>query len=504
MSDEMNLKGDGASGPWSVNPLLAALPPAVCYEDLPALLAHEPLSSISLEGLPLQRRAEYLSKIGSHFVPTSAAIDIADAVLTAIRSGYEDRDPSSRAFKQERYNVGAWSAQDGVLIRSASVRNARGITIKGMTGVGKSTIVARTLSLLPQVIDHGFNEQCGWAAQKQLVWLRVDMTSDGSRLGFLMQIYREVDAALGTNYFAQYASKKMTVETHMVAVSKILFNCFCGVLVIEEIQFRNFGTAAARDLMLLFFLRLANLGVPIVLIGNPQGFDGFDVFSQDVRRMSSGGSFELWPAESQSDVDWGEFVVPGMLRFTVLPRPPNVEHASALLFDCTGGVLDFLAKVLTQAQLLAIRMGRDQITGSEIVAAYHSPVLRPLHSLIRGLVERKVDQLRSFEDVPVELLAEWWARARDHRETELHPEGSGRARASMQGKSREATGGTRTHYQQGAARYKAKITAGKRRDNRAKELEANLSPEDIRANGRKEALLGNFSLMQWDINRKKQ
>src|SRR6266404_4727215 len=117
MIGEMNLEGDGASCHWSVNPLLAALPPLVCYEDIPTLLAHEPLSSISMEGLPLQRRAEYLSKIGSHFVPTSAAIDIADAVLTAIRSGYEDRDPSSTAFKQERYNVGTWSAQDGVLIQ---------------------------------------------------------------------------------------------------------------------------------------------------------------------------------------------------------------------------------------------------------------------------------------------------------------------------------------------------------------------------------------------------
>ena len=503
MNGEVDLEGDGASRRWGVNPLLAALRPAVCYEDLPAHLAHEPLSSISLEGLPLQRRAEYLSKIGSHFVPTSAAIDIADAVLTAIRSGYEDRDPSSRAFKQERYNVGTWRAHDGVLIRSASVRNARGITVKGMTGVGKSTIVGRTLSLLPQVIEHGLNEQCGWAAQKQLVWLRVDMTSDGSRLGFLMQIYREVDAALGTNYFSQYASKKMTVETHMVAVSKILFNCFCGVLVIEEIQFRNFGTAASRDLMLLFFLRLANLGIPIILIGNPQGFEDFDVFSQDVRRMTSGGSFELWPAESQVDVDWSEFLVPGMLRFNVLPRPPNIEHASALLFDCTGGVLDFLAKVLTQAQLLAIRMGRDQITKSEIAAAYDSPVLRPLHTLIRGLVERKADGLRCFEDVPVELLTDRWARAKGDRDAELHSEGSGHTQAPAQSESRGITRRTRTHFQKGAARYKSKVTAGKRRDNRTNKLEASLSPEDIRANGLKDALLKNFSLMQNGMNRKK-
>lgn len=85
------------------------------------------------------------------------------------------------------------------------------------------------------------------------MWIKVAMTSDGSRLGFIMQIYQQVDAALGTDYFAQYSGKKLTIEHHLVAVSKILFNCFLGALIVEEIQPRNFGEAASRDVMLLFF-----------------------------------------------------------------------------------------------------------------------------------------------------------------------------------------------------------------------------------------------------------
>lgn len=235
------------------NPLITELPLPVPFDRLPALLLGASLIDTLTRSATVRDRENLLSRIENHFVPTPIAVEIADALLTAIYTSYLDRNPNLLEVKRQRYAAVGNDASSSIAKPGFAPRGARCITISGVTGLGKSTIVDRTLTLLPQTIEHGPNEPAGWVSQKQLVWIKVAMTSDGSRLGFIMQIYQQVDAALGTDYFAQYSGKKLTIEHHLVAVSKILFNCFLGALIVEEIQPRNFGEAASRDVMLLFF-----------------------------------------------------------------------------------------------------------------------------------------------------------------------------------------------------------------------------------------------------------
>jgi AAA domain len=478
----------------SNNPLLASLPLPVVFDNLPALLLSEPLNIEQLQRTPLEQRAHLLARIGSHFVPTSSALDIADAILTAIFAGYDERNPCLLEIKKQRYAVGGWQGKFSVDWPGFTARNARCITIQGITGIGKSTIVDRTLSLLPQVVEHGPSEAAGWSKQKQLVWIKVDMTSDGSRLGFLMQVYKQVDAALGTDYFAQYSAKKWSMEHHMVAVSKILFNCFCGVLIIEEIQLRNFAEAASRDLMLLFFLRLSNLGIPIVLIGNPLGFKGFDDFTQDVRRLTSGGKFDLWPAASPRDPDWAEFLVPGMLQFNVLRKSPALHDAAELLFKCTGGVYDFLAKVLAQAQMLALRRGHDGITDADVLAAYEGPTIKASHGLIRALADRDVEALSRFSDIPHLAFAEKWASTLGR--ADLGPPEKKSVLLPADGEVSLPAAAPRPRFRVAESMYKRKITSDARRERDGAVRRKGLSPDDLRSGGLKNVLLENFETMK--------
>ncbi|MGV2291886.1 AAA family ATPase [Trinickia sp. YCB016] len=484
----------------SNNPLLDSLPLPVNFDALPALLLNEPLNAEVLRSLPAQDRASLLAKISSHFVPTSTAIDIADAILTAIFAGYEERNPCLAQIKKQRYLVGGWQGKFDGGWPGFITRNARCVTIDGITGLGKSAIVDRTLSLLPQVVKHGPSEAAGWTMQKQLVWVKVDMTSDGSRLGFLMQLYRQIDAALGTDYFSQYSAKKWSVEHHMVSVSKILYNCFCGALIIEEIQERNFAQAASRDLMVLFFLRLANLGIPIVLIGNPKGFEGFNDFTQDVRRFTSGGLFNLWPALFPHDPDWAEFLVPGMLQFNVMRNPPLIRDSARLLFRCTGGVCDYLAKLLAQAQLLALRRGQEFITDADVLEAYEGPTIKASHPLIRALADRDVNALSQFRDIPVMSFVARWAESDELigssaiNKTRVSPPSG--ATPSEPEKKR------RPRFQTAESMYKRKVTSGIRRQLNGAEKRKRLSQDDLRAEGLKNVLLDNFEKMRLARGRK--
>lgn len=469
------------------NPLLESLPLPVPFEHLPSLLAGESLVSSLMPATPGHERANLLSRIESHFVLTPIALEIADALLTAIYCSYLDRNPSLLEVKRQRYAAGGWEGRGAVDWPGFAPRNARCMTVEGITGLGKSTIVDRALSLLPQVIEHGPNDAAGWSRQKQLVWIKVAMTSDGSRLGFLMQIYQQVDAALGTDYFTQYSAKRWTVEHHMVAVSKILFNCFCGALIIEEIQARNFEEAASRDVMLLFFLRLANLGIPIVLIGNPMGFKGFESFTQDVRRLTSGGKFELWPALSGNDGDWAEFLVPGMLEFNVMPMPPALSNAADLLFQCTGGVPDFLAKIVGQAQMLALRRGRDQITDADVLAAYQGPTIKANHAAIRALADRDAQALSRIMDIPHQALMNRW--------TATGATAQRNAPASSDAQTSRPQAIPRARFGAVESNYKRKTTSDARRNRLRDEQTKQLPPDDLRREGLKNVLLENFETM---------
>lgn len=466
------------------NPLIADLPLPVPFERLPALLEGTSLVDTLTQSATVRDREWLLSRIENHFVPTPIAVEIADALLTAIHSGYLDRNPNLLEVKRQRYIAVGGDAPSSTTKPGFAPRSARCMTISGVTGLGKSTIVDRTLTLLPQTIEHGPNEAAGWNSQKQLVWIKVAMTSDGSRLGFIMQIYQQVDAALGTDYFAQYSSKKLTIEHHLVAVSKILFNCFLGALIVEEIQPRNFGEAASRDVMLLFFLRLANLGIPIVLIGNPMGFKGFENFTQDVRRLTSGGQFELWPAVSGQDRDWVEFLVPGMLEFNVMPKPPALNNAADLLFRHTGGVTDFLSKIVAQAQLHALRRGQDRITDADVLAAYQGPVIRANHPLIRTLVAQDGVALGEILDVPHQAFLARWG-------------GSNVASEEQKPKPNEANSSSpqtarNPRFKNVEVTYKRKTTTAARRAEQYGEATDKLPPDDLRRDGLKKVLLENF------------
>jgi hypothetical protein len=476
------------------NPFLASLPLPVDFDNLPGLLLSEPLNTELIGSKSPHERAHLLAKISSHFIPTSTAVDIADAILGAIFAGYGERNPCLAEIKKRRYLVGGWQGSFSGGGPTFVAKNVRCVTIEGITGLGKSTVVDRTLSLLPQVVVHGPSEAAGWTMQKQLVWVKVDMTSDGSRLGFLMQLYQQIDAALGTDFLSQFSTKRWTVEQHMVSVAKILYNCFCGALIIEEIQARNFAEAASRNLMLLFFLRLANLGIPIVLIGNPMGFEGFSDFSQDVRRLSSGGRFELWPALSPQDDDWAEFLVPGMLQFNVLPKQPMMKDAAGLLFNCTGGVYDFLARLLAHAQLLALRRGQDCISDADVLDAYDGPTIKASHPLIRSLADRSLTGLSQFSDVPATAFATRWAEADNLTGTlpfgTAKPSPLPTSELSMPPKKR------RPRFQTAEQTYKRKVASGIRREREGAEKRQTLSPDDLRSGGLKDVLLDNFETMR--------
>ncbi|MFO1315489.1 MAG: AAA family ATPase [Burkholderiales bacterium] len=470
------------------NPLFAPLGPRLDADGLGARLWQEPLTQIPWRRVSPAERDEFLPLVKDHFIPTPDTLAVATAFQGLLRQHYLRRNP---CLSTVRARAGALAAHRGERLQTLPWFNggANGMSITGITGLGKSVTVERLLSLYPQTFEHEPRPDAGWAKFRQLVWLRVQMSSDSSRAGFLMQILSQVDAALGTDYAEQYGNKrKWTVEKLMVVVGIVLTTHCCGALVIEELQERNFPEGPSRDLLLLFFLRLLNFGVPIVLIGNPLAFQAFDDHSQDVRRLYAAGCFELWPADTYDDAGWTDFFLPGLAKFNLLGREFEwTPELRKVALANTGGVTGFMATYWASIQQNALLANRDHVSPEDFLPAAAVPELRKQGRLINALAARDVTQLSAMKDVPCEAFADRWDEQRKRKADQ-------EVQTGVDGDQAQAipTAPRAPRYKRVESHAKSQKT---RKANRSRSASPTLAADDLRR-GTQAALQAGFRAMR--------
>ena len=266
------------------NPLLDGLGTYIPLDCWPEKLAFDPLEDIDILSMTEEERDIGIALIYQRYAPTRPIIKLARAVQTMVRTRYAVGNPIVAA---NRARIAALSAHHGKTAAQVPVGPpiVFGMLFMGITGPGKSVGLGRILSQWPAVVRHGRCDAAGWDKQIQIPYLVVQLTSH--RGGLIHAILAAIDNLIGTNYREQYSlNRSWNVDKLFVEVPLLLMKYWVGVLVIEEVQVRNFAMAPHRDDLLLMFLRLLNYGIPVILVGNPLGFTAFDEFAQDLRRLT--------------------------------------------------------------------------------------------------------------------------------------------------------------------------------------------------------------------------
>lgn len=396
---------------YGENPLLSPLGSRISYQDLSKKLSNRPLCDYSLAGLDTDAREELLVLYLQNFVPTANSIEIFAALQTLHREHYWRRHPRNPTVLRDRARIAQISRMADADIKSLPWLSnpASGMIIKGITGTGKSSVINRYTDLLTaKVHEHTDNAIPGFEYVKQIVWLKIDMSSDGSRDGFLTSILLEVDNLLDTNYAKQY-SGRYSIDKLAVMVAVILSTHLCGMLIIEEIQEKNFNNSKWRNPLTTFFLRVLNFGIPTVLIGNPLGFTELEKSSQNIRRLSSGGIFEALPYLKNDDEDF-QYLVQQTSTFSVMENTSAVgnEYFRQVAYAYSGGITDFVVRLNVESQRVALHCGDKEVLPEHIDAAFEGPHFKSNHSLIAGLANRDPDRLYECDDVPVERFINIW------------------------------------------------------------------------------------------------
>lgn len=406
MSRRLNLIGKFNTPSRSdVNPFLVGLPDPRTDEDQVALLAHNPFRDkdwVRREADP--RRLPMLME--EVFIPTQRCIDISQKIFDAIHNGYYRRDP-------RRIDIGRYINSTN-LVETTGSTYSEGLSISGVTGMGKSCIVGHVLSKIPQTIYH---EEIGGqlSGVTQIVWFQFDIAQVNGLAALLIQMLRQVDRVLGkSEYSRQYASGKGNVDELADSVVQAFKMQFLGILVLDEIQNLSFSRGDTGERMRNLLIRLANNGTPTLLMGPPDSLRFLEkegVSSQLERRAFSGGLFRIDPGDSPDDED-GRTIVRGLWRCQIMPKIVELSPVHlAAYFSHTAFIPKFVAHLHAVSQQNALRAGEMILTPERIEhTGQNDQMLSKMRPFIQAFVNQDPLGLIGYKDGGIDYFKKKWCR----------------------------------------------------------------------------------------------
>ncbi|MEN6351255.1 MAG: ATP-binding protein [Syntrophomonas sp.] len=280
--------------------------------------------------------------------------------------------------------------------------SATGMTIIGISGMGKTRTIDRILSYFPQTIMHS-NYQDEHFNQFQLSWLKLDCPYDGSIKGLCINFFLAVDELLETNFFKKFGNTRNSVDVMLPRMKQIADLYGLGMLVIDEIQHLNRAKSGGAESMLNFFVTLINtIGVPVVLVGTPSAFSVLRSEFRQARRGSGQGDIH-WDRLPPTE-EWQHFLN-GMWKYqwTKNEVPLTEEIKDALYFE-SQGIIDIVIKLYALAQWKAIAYAKETITPDMIhdVAKENLQLVKPMLDALKSGDRRLIDQYEDIKPLDIE------------------------------------------------------------------------------------------------------
>jgi len=388
------------------NPLIEALPPIYETEEVAMKIANFPDYDCKERNIGASLRHHCVMRIAEFVQPLSIHLDVESRFSRMIRHGYKARNPLGVEFARRLRNADMLKPnlkdnRDGIISSSAS-----GFSIIGISGIGKSTTVARNLLLYPQVIVHSEYEGRKLSLY-QVVWLKLECPHDGSTKSLCLNFFQAMDSLLGTNYFEKF--KRNTENVLIPQMARVASLHCLGVLVIDEIQNLSEAKSGGSNKMLNFFVQLVNtIGVPVVLVGT---FKATYLLSGEFRKARRGTGQQgglIWD-RMEFDDDW-DLLLEGLWDYQWTRKPTELTaDLKRVIYEESQGITDIAVKLYMLAQWRAISTGHEEITPA-LIRSVAKDSLKLVKPALDALKQGKEDILRKFGDVhfPIKDLEEFY------------------------------------------------------------------------------------------------
>jgi hypothetical protein len=402
--------------PLEHNPLLEGLTLASNENELFPLIARDPFrqSFWKQNNQDIDLFRSYMQQV---VIPTKTFLRGGLAIHRTLKTSLYQQNPNLSENQKKYFMTGS------SLVSTAFVRGIHeGLVIEGITGLGKSHLIQSSLSTIPRCIER--ENISGVERVVQINWIYLDLTSVASVEALAHRIVETVDSILNCNgkLFELTFKGVRSAQAKMEASIRLLKTHFCGIVVIDEIQYENFAISTAAA-MRAWILRIANVGIGLIFSGNPLGFqlklpnkpkDQEQHSTQILRRLFSSDNIRLDPAPSVDDPNWITFTK-GINRCRMVGEAHPYDRKLELLkFSHTGGFNDFYVELHCSIEKLLAQNPRNIVDEDLInLAARKSSKLTKMKPLISAFTQKDSMALRLCTDVDYDYYQNLWTPSTD-------------------------------------------------------------------------------------------
>lgn len=221
-------------------------------------------------------------------------------------------------------------------------------TIIGCSGIGKSSAISRSVSLISDKTYIELNDT------KICPAVVVQCPFDASVKGLAFEILRRIDSALNTHYFNNAVRSHATIDVLIGIISQVAIN-HVGLLIIDEIQ--NVATSKNGKAFIRAITQLINSsGISICMVGTPECRLLFEKELQLARR-----SMGLYYSTLQFDEYFADFCRKAFLYQYTRKKSEINEGILEWLYEHSGGLVSLVISLIHDAQEIAILSGYEKI-----------------------------------------------------------------------------------------------------------------------------------------------
>lgn len=376
------------------NPLLATLPEMMSHDTFMGAVRSLPPLPAGLGAMMPEERRQHLPMLSSLFIPMDYTYVLYDQLFRALSSTY-----STRTMLEEIQRT-------NTLFRGSPVYATQPATgsILGVPGVGKSSTIRRSLSLLPQVIEHEKYFDKPFFC-KQILYLVVEYPSDCSVKTLGLNIAVAIDKAIGSSYAKQLTTLRSAAASAIATQVKVLcLTHHVGLILIDEIQ--NAVATAQKNKqikpLIKFLVELTNdTCTSAFFVGTPIA-EGLFTSQEHLKRRTRG--MRLLPFKP--DGAYRAFLQ-AIWPYQLTPATaPLSEQLANKLYDHSGGIPAYIIKIFQESQAQALLQGESCITAKTMQRAIERLAIKAPRTFSGGTHISDFEGCPDTEQQPLPLGAE--------------------------------------------------------------------------------------------------
>lgn len=382
---------------YNSNPFIQALPAIKSKEEIIKILG----KSIKISNKELEAdgyiRTHLLQRIHKNvFQPLPIHLNIWNMIDTLIRQGYVERNTFNPEYRRHINKLGnnLINRDFSMNVNSNFVTTASCGLLIGFSGIGKTSIVNKTLQNIPQVIcHHTYNGED--FNNIQVSWIKLEAPHNSSLKALTLQFFMKVDELTGTENMKRYAVKNLSVDAMLPIMGQLANNIGLGLLVIDELQHLNRNTSQVMN-YLVCLMNIFNL--PILLIGTPACYDMLTGELRIARRVTGSGEI-IWN-NMKNDKEFRIFMK-GIWKYQYLRNSSRLdEDMINLFYEKTQGISDLVVKLFVNSQKVAIERNIETIT-KELVGKVWDKEFKLLKPMIGSIASNNKAKMFKYEDIRV-------------------------------------------------------------------------------------------------------